>query len=82
MHARQGDEEIGPILGNHLEATYAFDQGIIATFHSHRRTVRPGPRPGGLEIHGTEGIFSTATATCCTAPIPTGTRPWANLPGR
>ena len=55
--ARQGDEEIGPIVGNHLEATYAFDQGIIATFHSHRRTVRPGPRPGGLEIHGTEGIL-------------------------
>ena len=48
-HARQGDEEIGPILGDHLEATFAFDNGIIANFHSHRRTVRPGPRPGGLE---------------------------------
>lgn len=56
-HARQGDEEIGPILGNHLEATYAFDNGIMATFHSHRREVRPGPRPGGLAIHGTEGIL-------------------------
>ena len=55
--ARHGDEEIGPILGNHLEATYAFDNGIMATFHSHRRQVRPGPRPGGLEIHGTEGIL-------------------------
>ena len=56
-HARQGDEEIGPILGDHLEATFAFDNGIIANFHSHRRTVRPGPRPGGLEVHGTEGIL-------------------------
>ena len=55
--ARQGDEEIGPILGDHLQATYAFEKGIIGTFLSRRRTVRPGPRPGGLEIYGTEGIL-------------------------
>ena len=55
--ARQGDEEIGPIVGDHLQATYAFDDGVIATFSSRRRTVRPGPRPGGLAIYGTEGIL-------------------------
>ena len=55
--ARQGDEEIGPLVGDHLQATYAFDNGIIATFSSRRRTVRPGPRPGGLAIYGTEGIL-------------------------
>ena len=75
-HARQGDEEIGPILGDHLEATFAFDNGIVANFHSHRRTVRPGPRPGGLEVHGRKAFCSTATATCYTAPIQTGTRLW------
>lgn len=55
--ARPGDEEIGPILGDQLEATYAFERGIMATFLSRRRQVRPGPRPGGLEIYGTEGIL-------------------------
>ena len=55
--ARQGDEEIGPIAGDQLQAAYAFDNGVIATFSSRRRTVRPGPRPGGLEIQGTEGIL-------------------------
>lgn len=55
--ARQGDEEIGPILGDHLQATYAFEQGIMGYFLSRRRDVRPGPRPGGMEIYGTEGIL-------------------------
>ena len=55
--ARQGDEEIGPIVGDHLQATYGFDDGIVATFSSRRQTVRPGPRPGGLVVHGTEGIL-------------------------
>ena len=55
--ARQGDEEIGPIVGDHLQATYGFDGGIVATFSSRRQTVRPGPRPGGLAVHGTEGIL-------------------------
>ncbi|MDE0428428.1 MAG: Gfo/Idh/MocA family oxidoreductase [Caldilineaceae bacterium] len=55
--ARQGDEEIGPIVGDHLQATYGFDEGIVATFSSRRQTVRPGPRPGGLVVHGTEGIL-------------------------
>ena len=56
-HAHQGDEEIGPIMGDHLQATYAFDNGIIATFSSRQRTVPPGPRPGGLAVYGTEGIL-------------------------
>ena len=55
--ARQGDEEIGPIVGDHLQATYAFDNDIIATFSSRSRDVRPGPRPGGLAVYGTEGIL-------------------------
>lgn len=68
--ARQGDEEIGPILGDHLEATYAFDGGIMATFHSHRREVRPGPRPGGLQIHGTEGILCNSDGYLLHCPHP------------
>ena len=71
--ARQGDEEIGPILGDHLQATYAFDQGIVGTFLSRKRTVRPGPRPGGLEIHGTEGILCNRDGYLLHYPHPSWT---------
>ena len=77
--ARQGDEEIGPILGNHLEATYAFDNGIMSTRTAAKCARAPGPAV--LKSTGPRESCSNVTATSCTAPIPTGTRPWPNPPG-
>ncbi len=57
-HAREGDEEAGPILGDHLHATYVFQDDVIGTFESRRAADRSGGRFMGLHLLGTEGILA------------------------
>src|SRR3954470_7952083 len=36
---RQGGEGMGPLLGDHIQATYGFDRGVQGTFGTHRSRV-------------------------------------------
>jgi predicted dehydrogenase len=52
---RQATEPIGPILGNSLNASYGFANGITATFSSvHGSKQAPGR--WGLDVYCTEGV--------------------------
>jgi predicted dehydrogenase len=45
---RPATEPVGPIAGNNLSATFGFDNGVIGTFHSRAKLVRPGRSPYGI----------------------------------
>lgn len=52
--ARPGDEEIGPVLGDGLRATYGFDDGVLGHFESYRR-LGGGDTVFGLDVVGEQG---------------------------
>jgi len=84
--ARWGDEEIGPIVGDHLLATYAFENGVVGHFTSRRGDARFGKRSGGIQISGSEGILAFRGgyllhyAHPCWTPAPVGTE-WEVIAG-
>ena len=57
---REGDEEVGLIAGNGVDAFFAFENGIAGHFESH--PGNPGAdrssRSFGFEVHGTRGIIA------------------------
>lgn len=53
---RMGDEEIGPIAGNGLHATYGFSGGVIGLFESFIG-LGDSESPFGLELVGETGAF-------------------------
>jgi predicted dehydrogenase len=55
--ARAGDEEIGPVLGDGLRATYGFDDGVIGSFESYRG-LGGDDRGFGLDLIGEQGQFA------------------------
>ena len=57
---RDGPEEIGLIAGNGVHATYAFENGVTATFESQPVVMPPSGSSSlfGFEAYGTEGIIS------------------------
>ena len=57
---REGDEEMGLIAGNALFATYAFENGVTASFESLPVADPPGGSSSlfGFEAYGTRGIIS------------------------
>lgn len=57
---KTGGEGMGPILGNHINATYGFDKAIQATFGTHVAPRKEGGR-FGLQIFGTKGIVQLTT---------------------
>lgn len=59
---KQGGEGMGPILGDHLHATYGFDKGVFGTFGSHRAKVGAGSR-FGLHVYGTKGVLQLTTGS-------------------
>jgi predicted dehydrogenase len=56
-HVRPGDEEIGPILGDHLHAVYAFE-GVVGHFFSRRGGAEFGNRSMGVHVYGTRGVLA------------------------
>ncbi len=58
--AREGDEEVGLIAGNGVDACFAFENGITAHFESHPKDPKSdrGSRSFGFEVHGTQGIIA------------------------
>lgn len=58
---REGDEGVGLLAGNGLEAYYVFENGITAHYESYRGKPsgnHSSSRWFGFEVHGTEGIIS------------------------
>jgi len=60
LHA--GGERMGPILGDHLHATYGFDKGIVGTFGSRKYEPRRDSR-FGMQICGSKGIIQLTTGS-------------------
>jgi predicted dehydrogenase len=58
----QGGEGMGPVLGDHIQATYGFDRGLQATFGTQKAKFGAGKR-FGLWIYGTKGIIATTTGS-------------------
>ena len=56
----EGDEEVGLIAGNGVDAFFSFENGIAGYFESHPGRDQPdlGSRSFGFEVHGTGGIIS------------------------
>ncbi len=57
---RSGNEGIGPLAGDTLDAMYGFDHNVSGYFASHRPTDRGGSR-FGLTVYGTKGVLDIAT---------------------
>jgi predicted dehydrogenase len=59
---RQGGEGMGPVLGDHIRATYGFDRGVQATFGTQRAKDGVGKR-FGLHIFGSKGVVQLTTGS-------------------
>ena len=57
---REGDEGVGLIAGNGVDAFFAFNNGIAGYFESHPGRGQPdlSSRSFGFEVHGTRGIIA------------------------
>lgn len=61
---RDGAEGIGPLAGNHIQAMYTFDRGVVGHFASVRCTRVKGQADRfGLTIHGTRGVVQLTTGS-------------------
>jgi predicted dehydrogenase len=58
----EGGEGMGPILGDHIQATYGFDRGTQGTFGTHRAKAGAGKR-FGLAIYGSRGVVQLTTGS-------------------
>lgn len=57
---RQGEENIGPVAGDRIDATYGFRDGILGAFGTHRARHGAGTR-FGLAVYGTKGVVQMRT---------------------
>jgi predicted dehydrogenase len=58
---RAGAEGIGPLLGDHIDASYGFDNGVFGTFGT---KVRNGPGGRfGLTLCGSKGVIQLTTGS-------------------
>ena len=55
-HVREGAEGIGPLAGDHIQATYAFPRGISGYFAS-RRGMAGNPTRFAVQVFGSKGII-------------------------
>jgi hypothetical protein len=58
----QGGEGMGPVLGDHINATYGFDAGVEGTFGSVKNAGGKETR-FGLEVRGTRGVVQLTTGS-------------------
>ncbi|WIX76981.1 Gfo/Idh/MocA family oxidoreductase [Amycolatopsis carbonis] len=55
--ARQGTEEVGPVGGDRIHATYTFERGLVGTVESWPCAIEDrAEQPYRLEVHCTRGI--------------------------
>ncbi len=56
-----GNEGLGPLAGDNVQATYGLDGGRVATFGSVRGTGTPRPWRFALQILGSKGVIEILT---------------------
>jgi predicted dehydrogenase len=59
---REGGENMGPVAGDTIFATYGFDHGLTATFGSHKARHGVGSRYG-LQVYGSKGVLDLTTGS-------------------
>lgn len=59
-NVKEGNEGIGPLAGDHVQATYTFPNGVTGFFASKRRKGGD-PSRFGLQVFGTEGVLEFLT---------------------
>ncbi len=57
---KEGSEEIGPIAGDQIAATYGFDKGAVGSFATHRAKHGASSR-FGLQVYGSKGVLHLTT---------------------
>jgi hypothetical protein len=53
---------MGPLVGDHINATYGFDKGAQGTFGTHKAKYGASSR-FGLSIHGSRGVVQLTTGS-------------------
>ncbi len=53
---KEGGENMGPVLGDQVAATYGFDRGVVGSFGTHRARHGAGSR-FGLQVFGSKGVL-------------------------
>lgn len=59
---RPGGEGMGPILGDHINATYGLPRGVLATFGSHKARHGANTR-FAMSIYGSRGVAQLGTGS-------------------
>lgn len=67
-HVKPGNEGIGPLAGDHVEASFRFKNGVTGFFGSKRGAGETGNR-FGLKIFGSKGVIEMQSGYLLTAYI-------------
>lgn len=59
-HVRPGNEALGPLAGDRVEATFRFPKGVIGSFSS-KRDAAGTPSRFGMRIYGSKGVIDMAS---------------------
>ncbi len=59
-HVHEGNEGLGPLAGDCVQARYSFANNVMGTLNSHRGTSGD-PSRFGLTIYGTKGVLEVLT---------------------
>jgi predicted dehydrogenase len=65
-HVKSGNEGIGPLAGDHIEASFRFKNGVSGFFAS-KRGAGGSPSRFGLTIHGSKGVIEMQSGYLRTA---------------
>jgi predicted dehydrogenase len=63
VHVKSGNEQLGPLAGDHVVATYGLESGAMAHFGSKRNAGAGGDSRFGLQIFGSKGIIEIIPST-------------------
>jgi predicted dehydrogenase len=59
-HVRPGNEALGPLAGDRVEATFRFPKGVMGSFSS-KRDAAGKPSRFGMRIYGSRGVIDMAS---------------------
>ncbi len=59
-HVKPGNEGLGPLAGDRVEALYRFNNGVVGTFSSKRKAAG-NPSRFGMRIYGSKGVIDMAS---------------------
>jgi predicted dehydrogenase len=60
---RLGGEGMGPVVGDHITASYGFPKGALATFGTHKAREVKDSRRFALTVYGTKGLVTMQTGS-------------------